>query len=80
VPLNSIAALRIFITAPETVVEPAPVDVLQNADPEELRLAAERARTLALAAVDAATVDRLNEDAADFEDLADNIEGKPPAS
>lgn len=79
-PLDPIAALTGLIAASEPVIVPAPVDVLQNSDPEELRLAAERARKLALAAVDLATVDRLNEDAADFEDLADDIEGKPSAS
>jgi hypothetical protein len=76
VTLGPIAVVSELVSPPETAVEPAPADPLQSNDPEELRLAAKRAKELALAAMDPATVDRLNEDATDLEDLADDIEDK----
>jgi hypothetical protein len=78
--LDPIAVVSGLVSPPETAVEPAPADPLQSNDPEELRLAAERARELSLAAIDPATVDRLNEDAADLDDLADDIESKEEAA
>jgi hypothetical protein len=78
--VDPIAVVSGLVSPLETAVEPAPADPLQSNDPEELRSTAERARDLALAAIDPATVDQLNEDAADLEDLADDIERKEEAA
>jgi hypothetical protein len=80
VTLDPIAVVSGLVSPPEPAVEPPPADPLQSNDPEELRLAAKRARELALAAIDPVTVDRLNEDAADLDDLADDIESKEEAA
>jgi hypothetical protein len=78
--VDPIAVVSGLVSPPETAVEPASADPLQSNDPDELRSTAERARELALAAIDPATVDQLNEDAADLDDLADDIESKEKAA
>jgi hypothetical protein len=51
-------------------------DPLDCEDPEQLRKYADQARSLALATVDPATVESLNADAQDLEDLARSLEEK----